>query len=111
MKATLPALTTLLLACATACDGGLHVQAPEVAVVGTYHATDWHLMAPDRDINMIARGAHITMELRADGSVTGDFYVPANVAPDAGEDRRNLAGKWRLQDGSVWFDQEGDTYV
>lgn len=113
----LPATLSLLLlaAGATACDddvgtGFEPIEKPDV--IGEYRATTFDLTVGGETADQLARGAELTIDLNADGSTTGQLFVP-DGAEDGDDLDVSLAGSWSFDDQAktVTFDQEADTFV
>lgn len=60
--------------------------------------------------DQLARGASLTISLATDGTTTGRLIVPGGNE-DGGDLNADMAGTWTLDDDTVNFDQNADTFV
>jgi len=100
----LAAMAVSLAACSdpTSTEGG---------IVGSYVATEWTIVSSTTTHDLIAGGGHLDLALAADGTTTGEFFIPAGVAPEPREQRVSMEGTWTQDRDIVTFDMPGDTYV
>ena len=82
-------------------------------VAGSYDAITWTIATPTGSTDLLAEGARLTLDLAAGGSVAGEFFIPAGLAPEDGQHAADMQGSWTLDEnaGIVRFDQPADTYV
>lgn len=107
------AASTLALACGDGPAG------PMDAVAGSYEAAEWVITTDTGSWDLLAGGGHLRITLNADGTTTGEYFIPAGVSPAPGrqsEDgpvdaRIDLAGTWSLEGDVVTFDHPTDTYL
>lgn len=118
MRAMLPGLAAAALAVMAACSDD--PAGPLDAVAGSYEAVDWLITTDTDSWDLLEGGGHLRITLHADGTTTGEYFIPAGVSPAPGrqppdggeEDRRvDLAGTWTLEGEVVTFDHPTDTYL
>jgi hypothetical protein len=61
-------------------------------------------------IDWVARGAFIRLDLHADGTTSGRFFVPG-ADEDGGDLDADLAGTWSVAAGVIRLAQEADTVL
>lgn len=103
MSRTVRSTALALFVLLAACDDPVMLTLDLVA--GTYVATE--LTANGDDI--IAAGGTLTMTLASDGTVTGDFTLPA--AAPGGPFNADLAGTYGVSGEGVTFTQAADTFI
>lgn len=80
------------------------------AAAESYGALSFTTTASGETIDWLAAGASIEVVLGADGTTTGRLYVPG-IEEDGGDWEADLMGSWTLDDGTVHFVHEADTFV
>jgi hypothetical protein len=93
-----------------ACGGGDTFEPTVETVAGSYTATTFTTTSPVGTINLLSLGATLTLSLDADGTTTGQLFVP-NGAEDGSDLDADLAGTWSLTGSTVTFDQAADTFI
>ena len=95
----------------TAACGGDDPFSPTVdTVAGSYTATTFTLSTAVGEINLLAGGATVTIDLASNGNTTGRLFVPdGNI--DGSDLDEDLAGTWSLTDSTVTFDQASATFI
>ena len=79
-------------------------------VSGSYSAETFTLTTDAGTVDLLALGAEITVELAADGTTTGQLFVPGDGVNE--EDfEADLTGTWTLTDSTVTFSQDADTFI
>jgi hypothetical protein len=79
-------------------------------VSGTYEATTLTSTQGNVTTDLLDLGAALTLTLNADGTTEGRLSGPG--LDEGGEDLDiDLAGTWTLVDGTVDFDQQGDSFL
>ena len=84
----------------------------ESEVVGSYEATLFELTADGITVDLLEEGAELTLTLAADGTTTGQLFVPEGG--EEGEDLDEaLDGTWTFDEeaATVEFTQDADTFV
>lgn len=117
VQAMLPCAACVALVALAAC--GDEPAGPMDAVAGSYEATEWIITTDTDSWDLRAAGGHLRITLRADGTTSGEYFIPAGASPAPGrqpeggpEDRRvDLAGAWTLDGDVVRFDHPTDTYL
>jgi hypothetical protein len=79
-------------------------------VAGSYSAASFTLGSPAGTIDLLALGSVVTVTLDADGSTTGQLFVPGG-AEDGGDLDADLTGTWSLDGTTVTFNQTADTFI
>jgi hypothetical protein len=79
-------------------------------VAGSYTATTFTLSTVVGEINLLAGGATVTLNLNTDGTTTGRLFVP-DGNDDGSDLDADLAGTWSLTDTTVTFEQSADTFI
>jgi len=103
------AIATLATFATLACSGD-STGPGRAEVAGSYRATTLAATQGGMTEDALAAGATLTIELRADGTTTGDFFLPA--ALNEGTDEHvSMAGSWTLDGSTVRFQQSGDSFV
>jgi hypothetical protein len=82
----------------------------EETVAGSYTATTFTLSSVVGEINLLAGGATITLDLAGDGTTTGRLFVP-DAGVGGSDLEEDLAGTWSLTDSTVTFDQSAATFI
>jgi hypothetical protein len=101
MRGFLLGTTVLSIACGDSAG-------PET-VAGTYVATVFTLSGAT-DADVLAAGGSITMTLKADGTTTGTFFVPASL--NGGTDfTADLSGTFTVTGQALHFTQVADTFI
>ena len=95
---------------AAACGDDDSFSPTEETVAGSYTATTFTLSSVVGEINLLAGGATVTLELASDGTTTGRLFVP-DAATGGGDLEEDLTGTWRLTDSTVTFDQSAATFI
>jgi hypothetical protein len=110
------AAATGLLSAACADDATGPVEVTEALVAGLYQATDdfgalsFTTTAEGETTDWLAAGGSLSLSLGADGTVSGELYLPG--ADEGGADLdADMAGSWSLEGNSVTFEQDADTFV
>lgn len=60
--------------------------------------------------DVLERGAEFEIELDADGTTTGSYFMPEGNE-DGGDVAGDLAGKWTLKGDTVQFTHDADTFL
>jgi hypothetical protein len=79
-------------------------------VSGSYSAETFTLTTDAGTVDLLALGAEVTVELAADGTTTGQLFVPG-VGVNEEDFEADLAGTWTLTDSTVTFSQDADTFI
>jgi hypothetical protein len=79
-------------------------------VAGSYTATTFTLSTVVGEIDLLAGGATVTLDLDANGTTTGRLLVPGGNT-DGSDLEEDLTGTWSLTDSSVTFDQSEATFI
>lgn len=109
----LAAVAALVVAVAACGDDGTGPDGIEQNdVVGSYEATTFETTEDGQTTDQLAEGAALTITLDADGTTTGNLFVPGG-AEDGGDLDASLAGTWSYDaaSNSVSFGQDADTFV
>ena len=93
-------LAVVLAACGDDDDGGFNPTVDDVA--GSYSATAFTLGTVD----LLALGATVTATLDADGSTSGQLFVPGPTPID-----ESLEGTWSLSGTTVTFSPSSSTVL
>jgi hypothetical protein len=94
-------------ACGDDADDGFSPTVEDVA--GAYTAVTFTLQSGQGDLDLLALGATVAATLHADGTTTGQLFVPGlGEAPDIEED---LAGTWTLTGTTVTFTPTASTFL
>lgn len=102
-------VSTLLLAswAMAACDEDDPI-GPMAEASGSYVATTF--VAKDGDVDWLADGLTLSIELDDDGTTSGTFFVPGGG--EEGEDvTSDLTGTWTRDGDEVEFDHTADTFI
>lgn len=102
----------------TACDNDPSSPQRDAAalIAGSYTAAEslgaYRLITVTNgeEIDWLARGAEITLTLRADGTTTGRLYAPG-AGEDGGDFDVSLAGTFAVAGDVVEFEHEADTFI
>lgn len=80
-------------------------------LAGTYAASTFTIVLNGNTTNMLASGATVTLQLKADRTTTGRITIPviAGVQTTAVDD--DLAGSFTISSGVVRLDQPVPTYL
>ena len=79
-------------------------------VAGSYSAATFTVASGAGTLDLLALGAEVTVDLAADGTTTGQLFVPG--AGEDGEDvEADLTGTWTLDSSTVTFSQDADTFI
>lgn len=115
MSTRIPVLRTLLVALVAvvalgACDSS-PTDPTMAALAGEYRATTFTATVGDETINALALGVVVEIDLRADGTTTGRYFIPGELnEDDSGDDyKADLRGTWSLRGNTVTFDHSTDT--
>ncbi len=99
-------LTIVLPAC-----GGDDSFSPTVeTVAGSYTATTFTLTTSAGPTDLLALGALVEVTLAADGTTSGQLFVPGG-AEGGGDLDEDLTGTWSLAGSTVTFNQTADTFI
>jgi hypothetical protein len=79
-------------------------------VAGSYTATTFTVSSVVGNINLLAGGATVTMNLASDGTTTGRLFVPGGDE-DGSDLDRDLTGTWSLTGSTVTFEQTADSFI
>lgn len=111
------ATAALLVVGVGACDDDDPPAGPdpieESEVVGDYEATLFEVTIDGLTVDLLEEGAELTLSLAADGSTTGQLFVPEG-GEEEGEDLDvALDGTWTFDEeaATVEFSQDADTFV
>ena len=80
-------------------------------VVGVYDAVEFNVVLNSVPTNLLANGASVTLELKADGTTAGRFVLPVTPGVQTTPVDDDLSGTWTLQNGVVRLEQDDDTYL
>jgi hypothetical protein len=80
-------------------------------IAGSYAAIEWTIVSSTTTHDLVAGGGHLDLALAPDGTTSGEFFIPAGVAPEPQEQLVSMAGTWTQEGDIVTFDMPGDTYV
>jgi hypothetical protein len=89
---------------------------PSLAVVGTYAAEGpygaivFTTEQGGEQIDWLARGASVRLELRSDGATAGRLFAPG-ADEDGGDFDEDLSGTWSLVGSLVRLEHEADTFL
>ena len=105
-------LTALALPTLAACDEDNATGLPtEAEVSGSYEATTLTFQAAGgAEVDALAEGAYIEVDLDADGTTTGTYFVPGGNE-DGSDYTADLTGTWTLIADRVRFDHDADTFI
>lgn len=92
-----------------ACSDG--PTSPETGIAGSYEVVEWMIVSSTTTHDLLAGGGRLDLVIAPDGSTSGEFFIPAGVAPEPSEQRVSMAGTWTQIGDVVTFDMPGDTYV
>lgn len=92
----------------TACDDATDPDLPDVPA--RYEATTFIGHADAGDVDVLAAGGSITLELDADGTTTGTMFVPGGDE-DGSDYTADLTGTWTLNGDLVTLDHAADTFL
>jgi hypothetical protein len=99
-------LAVLLL---SACDNPVD---PMTRVSGDYRATTFSATFGSTPVNLLAAGVELEINLLANGTTTGRFFVPAELNDDGdGAYTADLQGTWALNGDTVKFNHSADTLI
>ena len=77
---------------------------------GSYTAATFVNKSDVEDVDLLALGATLDIDLRANGTTSGTLFVPDGG--DGGNDfEASMAGTWTIDGDQVEFDQDADTFV
>ena len=108
---TLLVVATLAIPVLTACDEDDPTGPPTVAEVsGSYEATTLIDHAADGDVDALAEGAFLEIDLDPNGTTSGTFFVPEGDE-DGSDLNADLTGTWSLSGDEVTFDHAADTFI
>lgn len=111
MRAQHGQTVALGLAVVLASCGGEESFSPTVeTVAGSYTAASFTVSSPAGSIDLLALGAFVEVTLAADGTTTGQLFVPG-AADDGGDADEDLTGTWTLDGSTVTFSQAADTFI
>jgi hypothetical protein len=88
----------------------MQVVAGDYAAGGEFGAFSFTTLANGETTDWLAIGAELTLDLRADGTVTGRLFVP-EADEDGGDLDEGMNGTWTLDGNTVRFQQTADTFV
>lgn len=100
--------TPALLAIIASAFGCGETVAPE-DVAGTYQATQWTLTGA-ADIDVLAEGGSIEVQLQPDRSTTGLMIVP-DAASDRGQYAVDMIGTFVITGGRLRFNQAAESFI
>lgn len=95
---------------ALACGGDDPFTPTMETVAGSYTATTFTLSSVVGEINLLAGGATVTLNLASNGTTTGRLLVPDGNG-DGSDLDADLTGTWSLTDSTVTFEQSADTFI
>jgi hypothetical protein len=94
-----------------ACGGGSDSFSPTTeTVAGDYTAEVFTLTSSVGTTDLLALGATVAVTLKADGTTTGQLFVPGG-AQGGGDLTADLAGTWTLTGTTVTFSQTSDMFI
>jgi hypothetical protein len=79
-------------------------------VSGDYHASVLTATQGASTVNFLQSGGSLEITLNPDGSTSGRLFLPGGAENGADLDV-DLAGTWTLTGSSVFFAQQGDTFI
>jgi hypothetical protein len=79
-------------------------------VAGSYTATTFTLSTVVGEINLLAGGATVTLDLAADRTTTGRLFVP-NGNDDGTDLDEDLTGTWSLNGSTVTFEHSAESPI
>jgi hypothetical protein len=111
MRAVLGRTVAIGLAVVLASCGDEDSFSPTVEnVAGIYSAATFTLSSPAGTIDLLALGSVVAVTLAADGTTTGQLFVPGG-AEDGGDLDADLTGTWSLNGSTITFNQTADTFI
>lgn len=111
MRSVIQGVSLLALAfSAAACGDDDSFSPTEETIAGSYTASTFTLSTVVGEIDLLAGGATVTLDLETDGSTTGRLFVPDGNT-DGSDLDEDLAGTWSLADSTVTFDQSAATFL
>lgn len=111
MQSVIRQMSGLALALgALACGGDDPFTPTMETVAGSYTATTFTLSSVVGEINLLAGGATVTINLASNGTTTGRLLVP-DGNDDGSDLDADLTGTWSLTDSTVTFEQSADTFI
>lgn len=111
MRSLIGSMSALLLAVALGGCGDDEAFSPTIeTVAGNYSASAFTLTTAAGTVNLLAQGSEVTVTLAADGTTTGQLFVPGGDE-DGGDLDLDLTGTWTLSGSTVTFDHDADTFI
>ena len=111
------ALSSLLVLGACGGDGPSDLEPTLALAVGSWAAEGpygaYELTTNDaggEDVDWLALGASIILELDDDGTTSGHLFVPG-ADEDGADIDMDLAGRWTASDGVIELEHEADTFL
>jgi hypothetical protein len=98
-------LSLALLSC-----GGDNFSPTVENVAGTYAASTFTIKSTAGTVDLLDLGAIAAITLAADGTTTGQLFVPGGADNGADLDE-DLTGTWNLDGSTVTFTQAADTFL
>jgi hypothetical protein len=97
-----------LVACGDDDDGGTGPTVDDVA--GSYSATAFTIDDGDGPLDLLALGASVTATLDADGTTSGQLFIPL-AGPGGSDLDEDLAGSWTLSGTTVTYIPSSSTVL
>lgn len=79
-------------------------------IVGSYSVVTLTTTTEAGTVDRVAEGASLGLQLNADGTVSGELFVPGG-AEDGSDFTADMAGTWTLSGSIVRFEQDADSFV
>lgn len=79
-------------------------------VAGSYQATVFQIHQGLDTIDILADSGRIDIVLDADGTTTGELFVPDDTG-GGGDFLADLAGTWRIRGSLITFDHSANTFI
>jgi len=105
-----PAITLGMVLLLAACGDEGSFSPTVENVAGTYSASSFTLGTAAGTIDLLALGSSVSVTLAADGTTTGQLFVP-DGAEGGGDLDADLTGTWTLEGSTVTFNQTADTFI
>jgi hypothetical protein len=80
-------------------------------LIGSYFASSFMTTENGVTTDQLAAGASVDIALAADGTTTGELFIPASSTGGGGDFVRDLAGTWTQIRETVGFQHTADTFI